>query len=244
MRKDSFQLVKMDPIAAAREVGYKPVRWRVKIREEVIELTRFVHTVLTAAQVPYFILFGTLLGATKWNSIIPWDDDSDIGILLEHVPAALKALQAALPTSPFRMSAMAYGYGLYGRDHGILDLIVFAVDPRTINTADPVYRSCYPLANGKPTFLNSKICKTELPSSLLFPLRQYLFEDMLLLGPAQGRELCLRKYGTQVYERNERPDKGRGIHPLVPYLLPPLTKVLQAIVDTVDRINPRLFASQ
>lgn len=231
----------MDRITAAAEVGYKPVAWRVRSREEVLQLLTITQRTLDQARVPYFIINGTLLGATKFNGIIPWDDDADVGVLLEHAPRAVQALKAAINDTPYKLSEMLYGYGLHGPNRGILDLVVFDVTPETRAAVDPVYKSCYPLANGQPTFLNSKILPLTLKHSQLYPLRRYKFDHLRLLGPQKGVELCLSKYGADVYQRNARPDHGWGVHPLIPFILPPVTKIVQGVVDLVDRLQPSVF---
>lgn len=224
-----------------REVGYKPTKWRIRIREDVVALLRFIHGVFTQAGIPYFIINGTLLGAEKTQDVLGWDDDGDLGILLQDAERARVALANALKdnTAGFKMSDMLYGFGLYSKGHGIVDVIVFDVAPATRNSPDPVYISCYPLVRGKPTFLNDKILKLHLPTSSLFPLRRYKFRDMLLFGPAKGRELCLQKYGADAYTRNRRPEGNMGIHPLVPYVLPTITRVVQGVLNLTAPLYQR-----
>lgn len=48
--------------------------------------------VMDEAKIPYWLEFGTLLGAIREGKIISWDRDGDVGIWLEDVPK-LKALQ-------------------------------------------------------------------------------------------------------------------------------------------------------
>lgn len=47
-------------------------------------------------EIPYFLLAGTLLGAMRHKSIIPWDDDMDIGFFREDYNRFLAACQKDL----------------------------------------------------------------------------------------------------------------------------------------------------
>ncbi len=61
-----------------------------------------VHTAMELYGVPYFIESGTLLGAMRHGSIIPWDDDVDIGVM----DSELKRLQShVIP----HLKKMGYG---------------------------------------------------------------------------------------------------------------------------------------
>lgn len=48
-------------------------------------------------QIPYWIDFGTLLGAVRHKGFVPWDDDIDICVMNENYKALRKALIEELP---------------------------------------------------------------------------------------------------------------------------------------------------
>ncbi|CAK0903764.1 unnamed protein product [Prorocentrum cordatum] len=50
---------------------------------------------LTAQQIPYFVTYGTLLGALRDNDILPWTQDVDIVVDRSHWPQLQRGLEAA-----------------------------------------------------------------------------------------------------------------------------------------------------
>lgn len=234
-----------------QEVGYRAAAWRTRIRHEVFALLDFLTTVLAVERIPYFIMNGTLLGAVKFGGIIPWDDDADLGVFLADVPRILPAVRAAIasarasgaPAGRYKLAEVVYGHILSGPDHGMVDLIVFDVEPTEQSPAEPepVYRMAYPCVQGTPTFISSRYRKLDLPASWLLPLREYDFDGRTLTGPARGEDVCLQTYGSAVFTRNARPDRGWGIHPVMPLLLPLTTPLIHGILGAVDRVCPHLI---
>ncbi len=57
--------------------------------EHLLELIGFVHEVLAEHGVLHWLDFGTLLGAVREGTLIPWDHDADFGILARDAEAVL-----------------------------------------------------------------------------------------------------------------------------------------------------------
>jgi hypothetical protein len=222
-------------MAAKEEVGYRSAPWRVAIQQEVGVLLRFVTTLAESRGLQYFAINGTLLGATKFQGMIPWEDDADLGIFLEEVGAWKTALLQVLPSTQYTLTECTYGWVLSGPHKGMLDLIVFGQHSR-----DGLYRMAYPLANGIPTYWMSLIRIYEFPPRELLPLRKYRYDDLLLWGPAEGQAICLRTYGENVYTVNRRPDGGCGIHPHWPTIARTLNPVSQGCANWLAQHCPRL----
>ncbi len=54
-----------------------------KNRDDAIKLLNIVISTLDKYNIEYYLDFGTLIGAVRDNSLIPWDDDIDISLLKE-----------------------------------------------------------------------------------------------------------------------------------------------------------------
>lgn len=63
--------------------------------DRLFDLLTFTTSTLTAAKVPFCVIYGTLLGAVRGGRIISWDKDVDLLILQPDWNAAIQALRAA-----------------------------------------------------------------------------------------------------------------------------------------------------
>lgn len=52
-----------------------------RLKECLLELLDFFHQVCEKYQIPYYLTYGTLLGAVRHGGFIPWDDDVDVAML-------------------------------------------------------------------------------------------------------------------------------------------------------------------
>lgn len=67
-----------------------------KVQQRLLEMAVAVRDVLENNNIPYFITYGTLLGAVRHKGFIPWDDDFDFYILSEYYEDAMTCLRNEL----------------------------------------------------------------------------------------------------------------------------------------------------
>lgn len=67
-----------------------------EIQEIMTNMMKDIHKVCVKHDIPYCLAYGTMLGAIRHDSFIPWDDDMDIFILRKDYPRLKKALEEEL----------------------------------------------------------------------------------------------------------------------------------------------------
>lgn len=67
----------------------------------LLSMYKDIKEVLDRHGIRYYGIFGTALGAIRHNGIIPWDDDIDLAIFEEDLPAIGKYLREELDTSKY-----------------------------------------------------------------------------------------------------------------------------------------------
>ena len=117
-----------------------------RVQEMLLEMAKTVCGILDRHHIPYFIAFGTLLGAVRHGGFIPWDDDFDIflfddtydeamGYLEKEVPSHL--IVHGLKTDPIYFPAWnsvkntrteTFDGGLYNPDNNLLKYHCIGVD--------------------------------------------------------------------------------------------------------------------
>ena len=76
-----------------------------RVQDRLLEMAKVIHNILEENGVPYFITFGTLLGAVRHGGFIPWDDDLDIFLFDETYEKAMSLLKNNLPDDMFLENA-------------------------------------------------------------------------------------------------------------------------------------------
>lgn len=88
-----------------------------KVQRRLLEMAVAVRDVLEHYNLPYFITYGTLLGAVRHKGFIPWDDDFDFYILAEYYDEAMIRLREELPESCFLENADSEPIYFHGWAH-------------------------------------------------------------------------------------------------------------------------------
>jgi lipopolysaccharide cholinephosphotransferase len=68
-----------------------------KVQLELFDMARITCEILERHNIPYFISFGTLLGAVRHKGFVPWDDDFDLFLFEETYDEAMSYLEKELP---------------------------------------------------------------------------------------------------------------------------------------------------
>ena len=72
-----------------------------KVQERLLNMAKRIKGILEDANIPYFITYGTLLGAVRHKGFIPWDDDFDIYLFDDSYDQAMDILKEKLPDDMF-----------------------------------------------------------------------------------------------------------------------------------------------
>lgn len=72
-----------------------------RIQNRLLYLAVTTRDILEEHNIPYFISYGTLLGAVRHKGFIPWDDDFDFVLFSDSYDDALDALRQSLPNDMF-----------------------------------------------------------------------------------------------------------------------------------------------
>ncbi len=75
-----------------------------KLHTVQLEILRDFRAVAEKYELPFFVLFGTAIGAVRHNGFIPWDDDIDIGMLRADFEKFLQVADKELGEKYFIMS--------------------------------------------------------------------------------------------------------------------------------------------
>ena len=161
-------------------------------KEHLFELLDFITHTLDANKIPYWLDYGTLLGATRDNKHIPWDDDCDISIFIKDEDKVGELLAANEygyilynnPTVHNVKSFMAIGYSEINRLH--VDIFAWKKDGNLMK------RHNY-LDNG-PISPDAKKGK-HFPYEFVKTLSKIKLDGKEYLAPNNPVEFCKMRYG-------------------------------------------------
>lgn len=69
-----------------------------RVQKELLEMIKIIKNILEKNNIPYFIAFGSLIGAVKFQGFLPWDDDIDLFLFDDTYDKAIDCLEYELPS--------------------------------------------------------------------------------------------------------------------------------------------------
>lgn len=72
-----------------------------KTQLRLLHMAKTIRNILENHNIPYFITYGTLLGAVRHEGFIPWDDDFDFYLFEDSYDKAMQVLEEYLPSDLF-----------------------------------------------------------------------------------------------------------------------------------------------
>ena len=73
-----------------------------EIQQHLLGIAKEFDRICTEHDIPYFMLYGTMLGAIRHKGFIPWDDDMDFGVPIEYYKQLESILENDL-NPPYRL---------------------------------------------------------------------------------------------------------------------------------------------
>lgn len=106
--------------------------------DESLKMLQATTEALDAYGIPYYLDFGTLIGAMRDGAFIPWDDDVDISLLNhEDAPKAVKALRILKQKDKLKIQRVSFARSIYNRLKAARKNKELEVPTKEISFADP-----------------------------------------------------------------------------------------------------------
>lgn len=133
----------------------------IRVQNRLLEMAICVKDVLDWHKIPYFLAFGTLLGAVRHKGFVPWDDDFDLFLFDDSYDKAMEILEKELPdhlvvhsrkNDPLYFKAWnsirdtkteVVDAGLYHEDHALLGYQCLALDMYRLKKMPKFYVPLY-----------------------------------------------------------------------------------------------------
>jgi len=175
-----YENIKKQYIDLAKDLKF----WKNKYQNNHNELIDFIKEILpffNKYNIVYWVHAGTLLGYTRHNGFIPWDDDIDFGYIDDiNINDFKQELQ-----NKYIIEDTFFGFKIIDKikNNIFIDMFKYTIDYNN-NKANQTYYSnlIWPKEN---YYLNE-----------LFPLKNGKFENLELFIPNESDKICNRIYGN------------------------------------------------
>lgn len=152
-----------------------------EVKKEFLKLLKH-H--LDAHDIPFYIMFGTLLGAVRDNDFIPWDADIDVAILGRFQNRLTKIMEHMDPIKLWRVGDFYCSFTFNGE---LMDLYTYTEEDR-----------CYSYCGGHKRYFDEEKLKFDSPAMLKF-------KEMDLLTLNDPMSSLVRWYGEEWRIPNDKP---------------------------------------
>lgn len=161
----------------------------------IYDLLQQVTCELDRNNIKYIITSGTLLGSVRHNGMIPWDDDSDVSIVMNDDDDIIKTKQTVLDCLKVldnnNINSYEHSVGNILVSHfyntsSCVDIFFLKATNEISENGDKIYRYLEPFDTKYPNeyYLHNEI----------FPIREYNFGPIILKGPNNPIDFLDRTY--------------------------------------------------
>jgi len=172
--------------------------------DEMYDLTKFIHNLFIKNNIEYFAIGGTLLGAIRHKTFIPWDDDVDLAVIGSYQNRKkISLLWFELLKNGYILIKTLPAWSIQKIYKPLVHLDIFFIDRDELSFQKFKHNNyiySYPYINNKPTYHVSSILWPNDNFSLLEKPLLHKFCDFEIFIPVEYNALLEKSYGKDCLE--------------------------------------------